>query len=245
MYRILVKTVAVAAVSLAASLLISFAFVPMLGGEVAGAGLVMTIVCPIAISIPASLAHFYQAEKLRAANASLAEASAELAAAYARLQHQSRIDSLTGVFNRSAFMAGLEDLSKAGVHGGLLYLDVDHFKAVNDRFGHATGDNALRLIGSALSNLAEKSDIVGRLGGEEFAVFLHAASPERMLEHSQSIREAVESIDLQSPTGTRIALRASIGAFHCAPRFDPVEALAASDRNLYRAKSTGRNRVVA
>lgn len=245
MYKILGKTLLVAVLSVLASLAISFAFVPMLGGKVAGAGLVMTIACPIAISIPASFLHFWQAERLRLANTALAEARDELAAAYARLQHQARRDALTGVLNRAAFMTELEAHSRAGAHGGLLFLDVDHFKSVNDRFGHAAGDEALSIIGALLSGLSGERDLVGRLGGEEFAVFLHEASVTRMLDHSQTIREAVEAIDLSTPAGIRIALGISIGAFHCAPRFDPTEALAAADRNLYRAKSAGRNTVVA
>ena len=245
MYKILGKALAAGVLSTLVSLLISFAFVPMLGGEVAGAGLVMTIACPIAISIPVSLVHFYQAEKLRTANAALALAKDELANAYVRLQHQAQRDALTGVFNRATFLAELHTRSRSGVHGGLLFLDLDYFKLVNDRFGHAAGDEALRLVGARLCTLLADDDLIGRLGGEEFAVFLHAASPERMLEHSQTIRDAVAAIDLYSPAGIRIALGISIGAFHCAPRFDPVEALAASDRNLYRAKSTGRNTVVA
>ena len=245
MYKILGKALAVGVLSTLASLLISFAFVPLMGGQVAGAGLVMTIACPIAISIPVSLVHFYQAEKLRSAHAALARAKDELTGAYARLQHQAQRDALTGVLNRATFMAELGTLSRSGVHGGLLFLDLDHFKSVNDRFGHAAGDEALRLVGGLLCDLVAHDDRVGRLGGEEFAVFLHAASPGRMLERSQAIREAVSAIDLRAPSGPRIALGISIGAFHCAPRFDPAEALAASDRNLYRAKSTGRNAVVA
>jgi diguanylate cyclase (GGDEF)-like protein len=245
MYKILGKTLLVAVLSTLASLLISFAFVPMMGGKVAGAGLVMTIVCPIVISIPASLVHFYLGEKLRSTNAALAAARDELADAYTRLQHQARCDALTGLLNRATFLAELDAASQAGNRGGLLFLDVDHFKSVNDRFGHATGDEALERVGSTLSALTSEGDLVGRLGGEEFAIFLHGASPERMLDHSQALRQAVKAIDLLSPAGQRIPLGISIGAFHCAPRFDPAEALAASDRNLYRAKSAGRNTVVA
>ena len=244
MQRIIGRTFVVAALSLLATLMISFAFVPLLGGEVSGAGLVMTITCPVAISIPASLAHFWQAEKLRTANAALARARDELADAFDRLQHQARRDALTGVLNRATFLTGLEAESRAGTHGGLLFLDIDHFKSVNDRFGHAAGDEALAIVGALLSGLLSEDDLIGRLGGEEFAIFLNGASPERMLDHSQTIREAVEAIDLRTPGGIRIPLGVSIGAFHCAPRFAPMEALAASDRNLYRAKSAGRNAVV-
>lgn len=245
MYKILGKALAVGILSTLASLAISFAFVPLMGGQVAGAGLVMTIVCPIAISIPVSILHFYQADRLRAANAALASAKDQLAEAYARLKHQAQRDALTGVLNRATFLAELEARSRNGRSGGLLFLDLDHFKSVNDRFGHAAGDEALRLVGALLGKLSGEDDLIGRLGGEEFAVFLDAASPDHMLGHSQTIREAVEAIDLRAPAGMRIALGISIGVFHCAPRFDPVEALAASDRNLYRAKSMGRNTVVA
>jgi diguanylate cyclase (GGDEF)-like protein len=245
MYKILGKTLAIAVLSMLASLLISFAFVPLMGGQVAGAGLVMTIVCPIVISIPASLVHFYRGEKLRSTNAALAAARDELTEAYTRLQHQARRDALTGLLNRATFIAELGSASQAGARGGLLFLDVDHFKSVNDRFGHATGDEALERVGSTLSGLTSEGDMVGRLGGEEFAIFLHGASPERMLDHSQAVREAVSAIELLAPAGQRVPLGISIGAFHCAPRFDPAEALAASDRNLYRAKSAGCNTVVA
>ncbi len=245
MYRILAKTLLVAVLSTLASLLISFAFVPMMGGRVAGAGLVMTIVCPIVISIPASLTHFYLGEKLRSANAALAAAKDELVGAYARLQRQAQHDALTGLLNRATFMDELDKRSRAGGHGGLLFLDIDHFKSVNDRFGHATGDEALALVGALLGGMAKENDLVGRLGGEEFAIFLDTASLECMLDHSQTIREAVAALDLRTPAGQRVPLAISIGAFHCAPRFDPVAALAASDRNLYRAKSAGRNTVVA
>lgn len=245
MVKVLVKAAVVGVLSTLASLLISFAFVPMMGGQVAGAGLVMTIACPLVISVPASFAHFYQAEKLQRAHQALAKAKDDLTAAYARLQRQSRHDALTGVLNRATFLTELQINSRQGVHGGLLFLDIDHFKSVNDRFGHATGDEALRLTGAALKGLVREDDLVGRLGGEEFAIFLSAASPERMLDHSQTVREAVAGIDLTAPDGRRVTLAASIGAFHCPPRFDPAEALAASDRNLYRAKSMGRNTVVA
>ncbi|MCP8893669.1 GGDEF domain-containing protein [Shinella daejeonensis] len=245
MFRLFLKALAVGIASTLASLAISLIFVPLMGGRVAGAGLVMTIVCPLAISIPVSLFHFHQAGKLRAANLALAEARDKLDAAYRLLQSQSRRDPLTSLLNRAAFMAELQLLSNAGAHGGLLFLDIDHFKSINDRFGHAAGDEALRRTGVLIARLAGNDNPAGRLGGEEFAVFFGGVSDHEMMERSQHIRRAVEALDLRAPDGTPILLRMSIGAFHCGPRFDPEKALAASDRNLYRAKSMGRNRVVA
>ncbi len=245
MFRLLSKAIAVGILAMLASLTISLIFVPLMGGQVAGAGLVMTLVCPLAIAIPVSVFHFHQADKLRASNQALAEARDKLDEAYRLLQHQSQRDALTGLLNRAAFLAELQVLSRNGAHGGLLFLDIDHFKAVNDRFGHAIGDEALRQTGALLAPLAGKDNPAGRLGGEEFAIFFGGASASEMLDQSQRIRQAVEALDVRTPSGLRVPLRISIGAFHCMPRFDPAEALAASDRNLYRAKSLGRNTVVA
>src|SRR5690606_10270696 len=100
---ILAKSVLVGLLSLLASLILSFMFVPLMGGKVAGAGLVMTIVCPLAIGIPASVMHFYQADRLRRSRAETSDALAELAKAYEELRLQARLDGLTGVLNRKAF----------------------------------------------------------------------------------------------------------------------------------------------
>ena len=238
MKRIFLKTIAATAASLAATLAICFIFVPLMGGEMSGAGLVMAVVCPIAVGLPASLSHFYHAEKLRQANLSLEDA-------YRQLHAQSRRDALTGVLNRTAFMAELQERSDAGIAGGLLFIDLDHFKAINDSFGHATGDEALARMGALLDRHAGEHDIVGRLGGEEFGVFLHGVCPDDMVTRSQQLREAVQRLDLRSESGLPVAMGASIGACHCMPGFSPSEALATADGNLYRAKSVGRNTVVA
>ena len=238
MKRVLLKSTVAAVASLVATLAICFLFVPLMGGQMAGAGLVMTIVCPVAVGFPASFSHFYQAEKLRQANLALEEA-------YRRLHEQSRRDALTGVLNRTAFMAELQMRSDAGASGGLLFIDLDHFKSINDSFGHATGDEALSRMGALLGQHACGHDLVGRLGGEEFGVFLHGVSANDMVARSQQLREAVQRLDLRAETGMAITMAASIGACHCLPGFAPSTALATADGNLYRAKSTGRNTVVA
>ncbi len=245
MSRILAKSIAVTVLALLASLAISFTFVPMLGGEVSGAGLVMTIVCPIAVALPASTLHYWQSERLRRANGALMAANDKLAEAYRQLHSQSRLDALTGVLNRHAFAQELQAVSEAAASGGLLFINLDHFKSINDRFGHATGDEALRAIGQLLTGHVRATDIVGRLGGEEFGIFLHSVTAEHMLDRSHRIREAVRGLDFRTPAGAQVALGASIGAFHCPAGFDPSQALAAADGNLYRAKSTGRNTVIA
>ncbi|WP_244427801.1 GGDEF domain-containing protein [Allorhizobium ampelinum] len=228
-----------------ASLAISFSIVPLLGGQVAGAGLFMTIFCPLAISIPASALHFTQSEKVRRAEAATKEALNKLADAYETLRIQSRRDGLTGALTRSAFMEDLALTSQRGGTGALLFLDLDHFKSINDRYGHATGDEALRRTGLVLARYKSQSDVAGRLGGEEFGLFQSDLKFEQMRDRCEEVREEIARIVLHAPSGSQVRISASIGACHCDPGFDLSDCLKAADKNLYQAKALGRNRVVA
>ncbi|KJF65299.1 GGDEF domain-containing protein [Rhizobium nepotum] len=239
------KSILTGLVSVAASLALSYSVVPFLGGRVEGAGLLMTIFCPLAISIPASALHFRQSEKVRQAEAATREALKKLADAYETLRLQSRTDGLTGVLARTAFMDDLEVASQQGMAGALLFLDLDHFKVINDRYGHAAGDEALRCAGRILARYQTQSDFVGRLGGEEFGVFQSGLTFDEMLGRCEQLREEIAGIILHAPSGLRVMMSASIGACHCPMGFDPSECLKAADENLYQAKALGRNRVVA
>lgn len=242
---VIAKSLLTGLLSLLASLAISFTFVPMLGGEVAGAGLVMTIVCPLAISIPASAVLYSQSERIRRAEARASDALAKLAAAYEELHRQSRHDGLTGLLNRSAFMEELQTLSREGVTGALIFLDLDHFKSINDRHCHAAGDEVLRRTGQILATYDGQFNIAGRLGGEEFALFQGGLSVDEMLRWCEDIRGLIEGMDMRSASRSSVPVSASIGAIQCASGFDPSESLRAADVNLYEAKSLGRNRVVS
>ncbi|MFB9951293.1 GGDEF domain-containing protein [Rhizobium puerariae] len=241
---VIIKSLVAGLLSVLASLALSFAFVPMMGGQVAGAGLVMTIVCPLAISIPASALHFWQAERIRRAEAVASEALRKLAIAYEELRLQSRRDSLTGLLNRGAFLEELGTFSRQGVTGALIFLDLDHFKSINDRHGHAIGDEVLRQTGQILAAYQGQFDIAGRLGGEEFALFQGSLTVNAMLRRCKELRELIERMDLQ-PAGTEVPVSASMGAIHCGTGFDPTDCLKAADINLYEAKALGRNRVVS
>ncbi|RWX74698.1 GGDEF domain-containing protein [Neorhizobium lilium] len=245
MHTIVKKSILTGLLSVLASLTLSFTFVPLLGGHVVGAGLFMTVFCPLAISIPASALHFTQSEKIRRAEAATAEALRRLEVAYGALHLQSRTDGLTGVLTRSAFMEDLEMTSRRGLSGGLLFLDLDYFKTINDRYGHATGDDALRSTGSVLARYQKQSDFAGRLGGEEFALFQADLTFDEMLARCQEIRNEIAEIVLYSPSGSQVRISASVGACHCQPGFDPSVSLKVADGNLYQAKALGRNRVVA
>lgn len=244
MQSVLRRSLVVGLLSVLASLAISFSLVPVLGGQVAGAGLIMTILCPLLISIPASAIHFHQADRLRRSEAATADALNRLAVAYEELHNQSRRDALTGVLTRKAFFDELDLMSLRGVSGGLFFLDLDHFKSINDRHGHASGDEVLRSTGRALRRYEGEAGFVGRMGGEEFAIFQMNLTVDNMAQHSENIRADIERLRLRSPSGPVINLSASIGGFYCPPHFHPELSLAAADRNLYQAKAQGRNKVV-
>lgn len=240
---VLFKAVLTGLLSLMASLAICFSVVPLLGGQIDGAGLAMAILCPLAIAIPASAVHFRHSEKLRRAESIASSAVMELARAYEVLRLQSRLDGLTNVLNRQTFQRELAGASKMGMSGGLLFLDLDHFKSINDRYGHATGDEVLRKAGQVLNAHCGCGDIAGRLGGEEFVLFFGDMAAENMFKRCEEIRLAIARLDVRAPSGAIVRVSASIGAVYCEAGFEAESCLGAADRNLYAAKASGRNTV--
>jgi diguanylate cyclase (GGDEF)-like protein len=165
------------------------------------------------------------------------------------LRHEtnSLVDPLTGIGNRRGFLLDSERVTKRQAENpqlaAVLLIDLDDFKSINDRFGHAMGDKVLRIFAETAANTVRPSDFVGRLGGEEFAAVLYNVGRERALVIAERIRsafaEATTVID-----GKAIAATLSIGmVLSDARRFDVPELLAQADQALYRAKERGRNRV--
>lgn len=156
-------------------------------------------------------------------------------------------DFLTGVFNRRAFLALLE---KAGslAHRTqsalpVLLVDLDHFKQINDRHGHQIGDLALRHFVAVTEGCLRKHDVLGRMGGEEFAIFL----PHTLREDAQRVSERLRSLVASQPLMTAqgpVHLTVSIGLAMCHPGEAPENALHRADQAMYQAKEAGRNRVV-
>jgi len=164
-------------------------------------------------------------------------------------RHLATVDGLTGLTNRRAFVEALDiEVARATRYGhalSVILLDVDHFKQVNDTHGHASGDTVLAAIGSVLPKHARKGDIVARWGGEEFVVALHATDLRGAEVVAERIRKAMEELTLKAPGGKPIAVTASFGAVSLQPG-DTVDTIVdRADCNMYRAKSGGRNRVVA
>lgn len=205
----------------------------------------MTIVCPLAVAGPMSALLHLSFERLRITKQELISAHEELKKAHSELLKKSRRDYLTETLNRQAFLERLSKARDSGEAGGLLFIDLDHFKAVNDSHGHATGDYALRKVGRLLSNLTEDTGFVGRLGGEEFSVFISTPDPKKVTQFAETVRQKISSIRVIAPNSLRIHISASIGISICQPGFNLNDALQEADEKMYIAKDKGRNLIVS
>src|SRR5690606_34013508 len=141
----------------------------------------------------------------------------------------SRTDSLTGLVNRRSFVGELEDrLSRgAGRSGALLYIDLDNFKPVNDRLGHARGDAALVLFARLLSECTRASDLVGRLGGDEFVAWLEGIDEEAATAKARDILRRVDEELRPQSAAPDLPLGASIGIALTTPADERAEELIA------------------
>ena len=202
--------------------------------EIRAHALFAAIVVPLGLATPF---FFYFSLKLR-----------ELSGANRKLSLLAATDGLTHCLNRAAFTALVEsrlEMQASGsnhVYGALLVIDVDNFKQVNDRFGHHNGDVALALIARAVRASIRAGDNVGRLGGEEFGVFLPGVDRFSAETVAERLRRAVERIAFVA-NGRHHGLTVSVGGvvFDRCTRFEDLFRLA--DERLYAAKHEGRNTV--
>lgn len=241
MNRIILKSAGVAIASILASILLATIVVSALGGTIDGNAWLMLTICPLAIAWPASAFTFWQSEKLRNAHRQLARAHAELAAAHRRLEEKASRDTMTGMLNRESFFAALDRSRRKTDRGALLIIDADHFKKINDNFGHLTGDKALLEIAAAVRRAVRAGDVLGRIGGEEFGAFLTGASDEEAMRVAERIRSEVEAIRFRPSDEDVVPLTVSIGGTPCASGANVSDLMRAADKYLYEAKNRGRN----
>jgi len=171
--------------------------------------------------------------------------ASRLREALARL---ARTDALTGLFNRRGFDEALaREYARRGRGGrdgppwAVLLVDIDHFKRVNDSWGHQAGDETLRLLGELLGSSFRKTDLVGRIGGEEFAVLLVDCGPEEAAQRALGLCETVRSraAAWEHPITVSVGLAFDAGVVGLK---SPTELMAAADAALYAAKAAGRDR---
>jgi len=166
-----------------------------------------------------------------------------------QLRELATVDDLTKLLNRRQFLASLEAeyrrsvLSNANL--SVLMIDADNFKQINDRHGHAAGDTVLRALAERCCSVLRKSDVVGRVGGEEFAATLAETDLQSGFETAERLRRVVERHPVELG-GSPIPVTVSLGvAAREGNVVQPQELLQLADRALYEAKATGRNKVVA
>ncbi len=161
------------------------------------------------------------------------------------LAKKAQIDGLTGLWNRAYFDSRLTQeatlLSRTGTPLAVVLLDVDHFKSINDRFGHPFGDTVLRAVAQAAVDVARTTDVVCRYGGEEFAIIAPNTGHEGATMLAERVRSRIEQMEL-SHRGSPLRVTASLGLSTVQPGA-PLPAVAAADAAMYHAKQKGRNRV--
>jgi diguanylate cyclase (GGDEF)-like protein len=158
-------------------------------------------------------------------------------------------DTLTGLYNRSYLLNQIGPLAEYGAMRGLglavILLDIDHFKRINDTYGHDAGDVVLREVANVLRESTRSEDLVARYGGEEFVLALPVAAPDLATERAERIRSNLAARRIAAPSAL-VRITASLGlAYEPAGRFRSFSAMiTAADRCLYQAKEAGRDRVV-
>ncbi|MCV2422644.1 GGDEF domain-containing protein [Paucibacter sp. DJ2R-2] len=157
-------------------------------------------------------------------------------------------DALTGLVNRRSFEMALsrevDRVARSGESALLLMLDIDHFKAVNDSYGHAAGDVVIQAVAGALNQVVRPMDTVARVGGEEFAIVLPKCAAGFAATVAERLRERVAELRIEIASGQVLSVTVSLGGAF-APQWVRSSSLLwmeRADRQLYRAKAEGRNR---
>ncbi|HEV7318469.1 MAG TPA: GGDEF domain-containing protein [Ensifer sp.] len=170
----------------------------------------------------------------------------ELSRTISKLEHQATSDPMTGLRNRRWLIdnasAALARAKREGTGLSAIVMDLDHFKAINDRFGHDAGDRALTAAGAVVLSCIRPYDLAARIGGEEFAILLPGCDQACATEIANRIRSQLAGISIL-PSGAQ--LTASFGVYEAEPETDSLsKILKHADTNLYQAKRAGRNRVI-
>jgi len=162
-------------------------------------------------------------------------------------QRLATIDSLTGLHNRRSFTdSALREVARAERHFdplSFILLDVDHFKLINDRYGHATGDRVLQSIGRLLIATRRRSDLCARWGGEEFVMLLPNTAEDGGLLVAERTRAAIAALVVTDEAGSAIPVTASLGVASLGSQDSLDRFIDRADRAMYAAKTSGRNRV--
>lgn len=171
------------------------------------------------------------------------QATEELQRLNVVLENQATTDALTGVCNRRKFLESLQEkiqeAKRYSIPLALIFFDMDHFKSVNDTYGHEAGDNVLRELSSLVSGMIRQTDVFARFGGEEFVILVHNNDVRKGCELAEKIRTGVESHSFPMMG----VVTCSFGVAHFSPDDTAETFIKRADDAMYRAKQAGRNRV--
>lgn len=205
------------------------------------AALVIAITIGLFWLLPTVRQQFHEQDKLQSLTGLLTQRSKDLEAA-------ALTDPLTGMNNRRFFDAALRhflaEFARIERPIGLMILDLDHFKAINDTYGHDVGDEVLKAVAACLFEFTRYHDVVARLGGEEFAIVAPNVEAEELANLAERIRVAIARLPLDIG-GIRVRVTASIGLAVSQTDDDSAGFYKRADVNLYAAKQAGRNRISA
>ena len=244
MKRAFASAVFITFVAIGVTWAIMWLFAQRAYGYVPAEALLNSALISMLIAFPTGLMLEAQKRQLQEAKDRLQRSQSMLQEALDDMKRTAELDCLTSLLNRGSFLRRLERLQDAGMEGALLMIDADDFKLINDKFGHAAGDRALTLISDTLTEVVRNNDIVGRIGGEELAVFLLGADRQNAMRVSESIRIAIAGLEFWPTDYRNHTLSVSIGG-DMLTRFNTlVEAFANADACLYAAKNGGKNRCV-
>jgi diguanylate cyclase (GGDEF)-like protein len=214
--------------SIAISVAVTQIIMSTLSQGLSMAGLAAAVSLPMLLGTPVIFYHLLRLQQLRLANE--------------KLQVLASTDWLTTCLNRRAFTHLVTDRLEETEVGALLVIDADHFKVINDSYGHDRGDEALQLVADTITSNVREGDIVGRIGGEEFGVFLIEAGQETARVVAERIRRAIAGTRF-APDGVLHPLSVSVGAAYFDGGITFTELFRIADQLLYGAKQMGRNRV--
>ena len=160
------------------------------------------------------------------------------------IQHLSQTDPLTNALNRRSINQSLDELHHdKSCPYAIVLLDLDHFKNINDQFGHHMGDTVLIAVSQKLGLHLRESDVVGRFGGEEFILILKQSSALKARQIAERCRAAIEDLVIQNEDGRAIRITASFGIALATDKLKPQQLLDQADKALYAAKASGRNQI--
>lgn len=170
---------------------------------------------------------------------------AGMAVDWLEMRRMAHCDFLTGVLTRRALLGEIDkEITRYRRYGrpcAVAIFDIDHFKSVNDTYGHATGDELLVAVANICQSILRSGDLFGRLGGEEFGLLLPETEPDEALAAAERFRQAIAEIELASLPDRKATASFGVAAF--SSKFESAEAwLCAADQELYRAKRDGRDR---